>query len=34
MDREQVLAYEEYCVDCYYEGNTPVSFWAWLGGEE
>lgn len=27
-------AYEEYCVDCYAEGKTPVSYWAWLGGEE
>lgn len=34
MNHELVLAYEEYCVDCYYEGKTPVSFWAWLGGEE
>lgn len=29
---ELVQAYEEYCVDCYYEGKTPVSYWAWLGG--
>ena len=27
-------AYEEYCVDCRYEGKTPVSFWAWMGGEQ
>lgn len=32
--RELLLAYEEYCVDCYAEGRTPVSYWAWLGGEE
>lgn len=28
------LAYQEYCVDCYYEGKTPVPFWAWIGGEQ
>ena len=32
--RELLLAYEEYCVDCRCEGKTPVSYWAWLGGEE
>lgn len=32
--KELLLAYEEYCVDCYSEGRTPVSYWAWLGGEE
>jgi hypothetical protein len=31
---ELVQAYEEYCVDCYNEGKTPVSYWAWLGGEQ
>lgn len=28
------LAYEEYCIDCYCEGKTPKSFWAWMNGEE
>ena len=32
--QELLLTYEEYCVDCRYEGKTPVSYWAWLGGEE
>ena len=27
-------AYEEYCADCYAEGKTPVSYWAWLAGEQ
>jgi hypothetical protein len=31
---EILRAYEEYQLECYYEGRTPVSFWAWLGGEE
>lgn len=31
---ELVQAYEEYCVDCYNEGKIPVSYWAWLGGEQ
>lgn len=34
MDYETQLAYEEYCVDCYYEGRVPKSIWAWLAGEE
>lgn len=34
MSYELVLAYEEYCADCYAEGEIPVSFWAWLGGQE
>ena len=32
--QELLLAYEEYCVDCRYEGKTPVSYWTWLDGEE
>ena len=31
---ELLQAYEEYCVDCRCEGKTPVSYWAWLGGEQ
>lgn len=27
---EIALAYDEYCVDCYYEGVQPLSIWAWL----
>jgi hypothetical protein len=23
-------SYEEYCVDCRYEGIAPKPFWAWL----
>ena len=34
VSAELERAYEEYCVDCRYEGKTPVSFWAWMGGEE
>ena len=34
MSAETLMAYEEYCVDCRCEGKQPVSFWAWLGGEE
>ena len=34
MSTEMLLAYEEYCVDCRCEGKTPVSIWAWMGGEE
>ena len=26
--------YDEYVVDCYYEGRTPVTLWAWINGEE
>lgn len=21
--------YDEYCMDCYAEGTTPLSMWAW-----
>ena len=31
---EMLMAYEEYCTDCYLEGNTPVSFAEWLEGKE
>lgn len=24
------LAYEEYCIDCYYEGRTPKPIWVWV----
>jgi hypothetical protein len=34
MSTEMLMAYEEYCVDCRAEGKTPVSIWAWMGGEE
>ena len=34
MSTEMLLAYEEYCVDCRMEGKTPVSIWAWMGGEQ
>lgn len=34
MSAEMLMAYEEYCVDCRCEGKTPVSIWAWMGGEE
>ena len=34
MSTELLIAYEEYCVDCHYEGKTPVSIWAWIGGEQ
>ena len=30
MSAELTQAYEEYCVDCHYEGVTPKPFWAWL----
>lgn len=23
-------AYEEYCIDCRYEGIEPKPFWAWM----
>lgn len=31
---ETLRAYEEYKIDCYWEGRTPVSLHAWLEGEE
>lgn len=34
VDRDILIAYEEYCTDCIWEGKTPVSFWRWLGGED
>ena len=34
MSYEILLTYEEYCVDCYYEGRSPKSIWAWFEGEE
>ena len=34
MSTEMLIAYEEYCEDCRWEGKTPVSIWAWMGGEE
>lgn len=24
------LAYEEYCLECEWEGKTPKSIWEWL----
>ena len=27
---ESYRAYLEYCADCFNEGETPVSYWAWL----
>lgn len=33
-DRDTLAAYDEYCVDCVYEGKTPVPFHRWLDGEE
>jgi hypothetical protein len=32
--RESYEAYCDYCVDCLYEGKTPVSYPAWLDGKE
>lgn len=34
MSYEILMAYEEYCMDCRYEGRSPKSIWAWLEGEE
>ena len=34
MTAEILLAYEEYCIDCKYEGRVPVSIWAWLDGKQ
>ena len=34
MSTELLQAYEEYCEDCRWEGKTPVSIWAWMGGEQ
>ena len=28
------LAYDEYCMDCYWEGITPKPIWEWWEGEE
>lgn len=30
MNADLMRSYDEYCVDCYAEGITPKSFWAWL----
>ena len=34
IDTNTLRAYEEYKEECYWEGRTPVSLWAWLEGEE
>lgn len=34
MYTELLWAYEEYCADCYAEGVTPKSFWAWVAEGE
>ena len=34
MTYETLLAYEEYCMDCHYEGRSPKPIWAWLEGKE
>ncbi len=34
IDTNTLRAYEEYKVECYWEGRTPVSLWAWLEGKE
>ena len=31
---EMLWAYEEYCIDCQFEGRTPKPYWAWVNGEE
>lgn len=28
------IAYEEYCIDCYYEGKTPEPIWVWADCKE
>jgi hypothetical protein len=33
-DRDTLIAYDEYCTDCVYEGKIPVPFHRWLEGEE
>ncbi len=33
-DYYTLLAYDEYCLDCAYEGKSPVSFAKWLAGED
>lgn len=34
MTYEVQLAYDEYCVDCYTEGVTPLPIEAWWDGLE
>lgn len=34
MNIETLIAYEEYCADCYAEGKRPKPFWAWIAGEQ
>lgn len=34
MTYEVLLAYDEYCEDCRWEGKTPKPIWAWLEGLE
>lgn len=34
INTDTLRAYEEYKVECYWEGKTPVSLWAWLEGKE
>lgn len=34
MNYETLLAYDEYCKECNYEGVTPKDFWNWYYGVE
>lgn len=34
MNNDILRAYEEYEKECYWEGRTPVTLWAWLEGDE
>ncbi len=34
IDTNTLRAYEEYQIDCYFEGKIPVSIWEWLMGKE
>ena len=34
IDTDTLRAYEEYVVECYYEGHVPATLWAWLVGKE
>ena len=35
MTRTELLyAYEEYCIDCYYEGRIPQPYHKWIEGRE
>lgn len=33
MTYETLLSYDEYTLECYYEGKEPKDLWSWISDE-